>query len=495
MAILRQGTGHTRMFKMILSSDHITLAGSRSPTVRISKAGTSFSGVSGSIKEVANGWYAVLLNSTDLDTEGDLAFYISGSGADDTDFIDQVSKRVGDDFCFPTVSGRGLDVSTGGEAGIDWANIGSPTTAQNLSSTNIDVDQVVASVSGSVNSVVNSVIAGTSRLTDASAAGIRAFFLVSGTGYPSSVAGSVVKEIADNAGGSALTQQGIVDGVWNEARNLHTTAGSFGEGVASVINPVISGTSVNCINLFGGTASQVVTVIAGGIKSGQTFNLTGDITGNLSGSVGSVTGAVGSVTGAVGSVAGNVDGNVTGSVGSVLGNVDGNVTGSVGSVVGNVSGSVNSVVNSVTAGTNVQKTGYSLSNPQTFDLTGNITGNLSGSVNSIVNSIIVGTNRDKTGYSLAAGQLFIKKNTALANFMFLMLDSTDHVTPKTGLTITSEVSIDGGAFTATANSAAELSNGIYVIDFDATDTNGTVLTFKFNSTGADTRYVTMVTQT
>lgn len=55
-----------------------------------------------------------------------------------------------------------------------------------------------------------------------------------------------------------------------------------------------------------------------------TAALTGNITGNLSGSVGSVTGAVGSVTGAVGSV--------TGAVGSVTGNVGGNVTGSVGSV-------------------------------------------------------------------------------------------------------------------------------------------------------------------
>lgn len=46
----------------------------------------------------------------------------------------------------PTTAGRTLDVSAGGESGIDWANIGSPTTAVNLSATNIDVDQVVASV-------------------------------------------------------------------------------------------------------------------------------------------------------------------------------------------------------------------------------------------------------------------------------------------------------------------------------------------------------------
>lgn len=37
----------------------------------------------------------------------------------------------------PTVSGRTLDVSAGGEAGIDLANVGSPTTTLNLSGTTI----------------------------------------------------------------------------------------------------------------------------------------------------------------------------------------------------------------------------------------------------------------------------------------------------------------------------------------------------------------------
>lgn len=40
-----------------------------------------------------------------------------------------------------------------GHAGIDWSKINAPTTAQNLSGTNIDVDQVVASVTGAVGSV------------------------------------------------------------------------------------------------------------------------------------------------------------------------------------------------------------------------------------------------------------------------------------------------------------------------------------------------------
>lgn len=50
----------------------------------------------------------------------------------------------------PTVAGRTLDVSLGGEAGIDWANIGSPTAAVNLSGTTISTSQVAASVTGNV---------------------------------------------------------------------------------------------------------------------------------------------------------------------------------------------------------------------------------------------------------------------------------------------------------------------------------------------------------
>lgn len=93
-----------------------------------------------------------------------------------------------------------------------------------------------------------------------------------------------------------------------------------------------------------GNATGQVTVATNNDKTGyalsgtQTFNMTGSITGSLSGSVGSVTGAVGSVTGSVGSVTGSVAsvtgsvGSVTGAVGSVTGNVGGNVTGSVGSL-------------------------------------------------------------------------------------------------------------------------------------------------------------------
>lgn len=55
----------------------------------------------------------------------------------------------------------------------------------------------------------------------------------SGTDYASAVAGSVVKETADNAGGSALTESGIADAVWDEAISGHAVAGSTGEALSN----------------------------------------------------------------------------------------------------------------------------------------------------------------------------------------------------------------------------------------------------------------------
>lgn len=57
----------------------------------------------------------------------------------------------------PTTAGRTLDVSAGGEAGVDWANVGSPTTTVGLTGTTIATSQVVASVSGAVGSVTGAV--------------------------------------------------------------------------------------------------------------------------------------------------------------------------------------------------------------------------------------------------------------------------------------------------------------------------------------------------
>lgn len=55
----------------------------------------------------------------------------------------------------PTVAGRTLDCSAGGEAGLDWANVGSPTTAVDLSNTTIKTTQKVDVDTIKTNPVVN----------------------------------------------------------------------------------------------------------------------------------------------------------------------------------------------------------------------------------------------------------------------------------------------------------------------------------------------------
>lgn len=103
------------------------------------------------------------------------------------------------------------------------------------------------------------------------------------------------------------------------------------------------------------------------------------------------------------------------------------------------------------------------------------------------------TNNDKTGYSLTAGQLFVKKNTQLTAFMFVMTDSTNHA-PSTGLAVTATRSIDGAAFSACSNSVTEVSGGWYKITLSATDLNGTVIALRFTAASSDDRNITIVTQ-
>lgn len=104
------------------------------------------------------------LNHFAIDTSADGTFYAAGSFFDiviTTGTVDSVSV-VGsvvasftirkDSSLKPTTAGRALDVSAGGEAGLDWANIGSPTTTVNLSGTTVktatDVETDTADIQG-----------------------------------------------------------------------------------------------------------------------------------------------------------------------------------------------------------------------------------------------------------------------------------------------------------------------------------------------------------
>lgn len=89
--------------------------------------------------------------------------------------------------------------------------------------------------------------------------------------------------------------------------------------------------------------------------------------------------------------------------------------------------------------------------------------------------------------------LAIKKNTAFSNFEFLMVLSSDDVSPATGKTVTGQRSIDGGAFASVSGTIAEVSNGIYQFDALAADTNGDVITWRFSNADCNDTFITFKT--
>lgn len=164
----------------------------------------------------------------------------------------------------PTTAGRTLDVSAGGEAGVDWANVGSPTTSLNLSGTTIATTQKVDVDTIKTNPVVN---------------------------------------------GGTITFPTTA----TLASTTNITAGTIAT-VTNLTNAPTNGDLTSTMKTSITTACTAATPVAASV--------TGNVGGNVTGSVGSVVGAVGSVTGAVGSVTGNVGGNVAGSVGSLTTNND-----------------------------------------------------------------------------------------------------------------------------------------------------------------------------
>lgn len=115
---------------------------------------------------------------------------------------------------------------------------------------------------------------------------------------------------------------------------------------------------------------------------------------------------------------------------------------------------------------------------------------LSAQITTIASDVVL-IYSDTTSIALASGT--IKKNVALSNFTFLMVDATDFATPETGKTITATRRLDDGSFAATSNAATEVGNGIYTIDLSAADMNGTIVTLRFTATGTADRFITIVT--
>jgi len=108
-------------------------------------------------------------------------------------------------------------------------------------------------------------------------------------------------------------------------------------------------------------------------------------------------------------------------------------------------------------------------------------------VDTVVDLILVDTGNIKTKTDNLPEA--IKKFTAVTKFPFGLVQSSDNISPATGISVTAKRSIDGGAFVTMTNSVTELSDGDYFIDLSAADTNGTFITYKFNGSGARTKKI------
>jgi hypothetical protein len=156
----------------------------------------------------------------------------------------------------PTTAARTLDVSAGGEAGLDWANIGSPTTAQNLSATNIDVDQVVASVSGAVASVTAAVTVGTINANVITATSIAADAITD-----AKVAADVTIASVTGSVGSVTGAVGSVTGAVGSIAAGGIAAASFAAGAIDAT--AIAADAIGSSELATSAAEEIADAVLG----------------------------------------------------------------------------------------------------------------------------------------------------------------------------------------------------------------------------------------
>jgi hypothetical protein len=95
--------------------------------------------------------------------------------------------------------------------------------------------------------------------------------------------------------------------------------------------------------------------------------------------------------------------------------------------------------------------------------------------------------------ALPNGPMVIKKGQSFPFFSFPMTSSSSHQ-GATGLTVTCQISKDGGAFANSSNAVVEIGAGGYDVSFTSTETNCNVMFLKFSASGADDLYQTLVTQ-
>lgn len=307
MTILRQSTAVTiKLGPFLDSTDGVTAEGSLTISqadIRLSKNGGNYAQKNDTNAATHDelGEYDVALDTTDTATVGRLRVMVQESGAlpvwRDFQVVEEaiydamfaasatgllpanMTQISGDstaaDNLEAALDGTGSVTITADITGDVTGNLsGSVGSVTGNVGGNVvgSVASVTGNVGGNVVGSVASVTAGVTLANDAITSAkvadsawqelIELCFTYNATAaYATATAGSLVKEVADNAGGSALTAAAIADAVWTEAIADHSgTAGSTAEQLAAA----------------GSAGDPWATALPGAYTAGQAGKIIGD---------------------------------------------------------------------------------------------------------------------------------------------------------------------------------------------------------------------------
>lgn len=147
----------------------------------------------------------------------------------------------------PTTAGRTLDVSAGGEAGVDWANVGSPTTTVGLSGTTVKTATDVETDTADIQSRLPAALTGAGNMkTDALAMG-GATVTAEGAGVSvpttlasrTNITGGTITTTTNVTNGVTLAAS-AVQAIWDAAVSALTTVGSIGKRIVDYLTGAVA---------------------------------------------------------------------------------------------------------------------------------------------------------------------------------------------------------------------------------------------------------------
>jgi len=424
------------------SGDAVTGLSSGDFTKRISKGSGAFAAMTVTITELENGWYTLPLTTTQTNTLGLLSITLTHASTKQVNLQFRVSTRLPDDVCFPTTSGRSLDVSSTGNAAIDLTNAsGALEKDDTLLGFGVldDVDEMLEE-----HEAVHRFTA--AALAEASAATNPAILLT-----------AEIATVTDQTHFTLATGSDQDDDYNDQAIVLYDDSNSDYPNVRKITDYV--------------GASLTVTI-----------DTAPDFTLGTDDSVRIFMTPVGMTAPTVGEIQAEMEEDGASLLDTIRDDLANGTDG-----LGALKTLIDAVPTVAEIQAEMEENGASILDTLQDRLTAARAGYMdelaAANLPQDIDAIKAQTDDQPAG---------VPKNVALSNFMFLMTDSTNH-DPSTGLTVAGSVSKDGGAFTGLTNSVSEVASGMYKVDITSTEMNADVVTVRFTATASDDRFITILT--